>query len=53
MIACLQRFRGGILGGELLTLSRYPIILVGAAKQPELLLKSSLTQICKPANLPT
>ena len=24
----LQRFRGGVLGGELLTLSRYPIVTV-------------------------
>lgn len=28
----LQRFRGGVLGGELLTLSRYPIVMVSVTQ---------------------
>jgi hypothetical protein len=42
LYATLQRFRGGVLGGELLTLSRYPIVTVRIADQVPVCVKRPL-----------
>ena len=42
----LQRFRGGVLGGELLTLSRYPIITVRVTVSGALLCTACCASEC-------